>query len=62
MDREETLVAHELATSSNLWSGTLLFQVRRVSLTGTVVEGVQQGKEGADGENVGVGVEHLEGW
>jgi hypothetical protein len=51
-EREDTDVAHALATSSGVW----LVRVLQVSdwrqHTSTVVVGVEQGEEGANGEDI----------
>jgi hypothetical protein len=60
-DRDDTLVAQALATSSGeealALSNTVAWEEK---LTGTVVVRLEQGKEGANGENVGIlGEYHL---
>lgn len=62
MDLEETLVAHALATSSIRVSMMMYFHgylcATRGVHTGTVVVCIEQGKERADDEDVGVFGEH----
>lgn len=60
MERDETLVAQELATSS----GEMLAVAIRMSivLTGAVVVGFKQGEHCADGKHIGeVGENHVGG-
>jgi hypothetical protein len=55
MDREETLVAQELATSSiytSVMQAKARLKAMRGTLTGAIVEGVKEGKQGANGEDV----------
>lgn len=61
-DRDDTLVAQALATSSGedvlALSNSVAWEEGK--LTGTVVVRLEQGKEGANGENVGkLGEHHL---
>ena len=59
-DRDDTLVAQALATSSGeevlTLSNTITWE--KEELTGTVVVRLEQGKEGANGENIGILREH----
>lgn len=52
-DRDETLVAQAFATSSTSISVTHRTKAE-LSLTGTVIVGVQHGKEGTNSEDIGV--------
>ena len=58
-EREETLVAQAFATSSVKMVRGVLYSTVSEQRTGTVVVGLKQGKEGADGEDIGVLVKHL---
>ena len=60
MDLEETLVAQEFATSSTRLSVCVERNIDAKPLTCSIVEGIEHGKKGADHENVGVLVQHLE--
>lgn len=66
-DRDETLVAQALATSSNSQQIPISIHHENgrqgILLTSTVVVGIQQGKEGANGEDVVILMKrrHLEG-
>lgn len=56
MDLEETEVAQEFATSSGYTCEETGAEDGEMggTLTGSVVVGIEQGEEGADGEDVGV--------
>ena len=62
MDLDETLVAQEFATSSARKVSILLPMGKGREAaeipTCTIVEGIEQGKQGANGKDVGVLVEH----
>jgi hypothetical protein len=63
MDLDDTLVAQALATSSErLISSRALWGDQSEPLTGTIVEGIEHSKERPNDEDVGILVEHLDGF
>jgi hypothetical protein len=62
MEREETLVAQALATSSVMFVSISFAEPdlgARQALTGSVVEGIEEGEKGANGKDVRIVVKHL---
>jgi hypothetical protein len=54
MDLDETLVAQALATSSYETLMSVIQRRRSKTLTGTVIESIEHGKEGANDKDVGI--------